>query len=137
MGKPRKGSKPHRSSAEPNPADDGRAPDLGYPLLCLRHLQPGWGFEEATAGQCQEFLKKWAKRATFKWVELVQHHRHGLGSEKIPRREIKPAIPEHLQAEDHYLVFRHEGNLPFVGFRSGDVFHVLWVEREYNDLYDH
>ena len=51
-------------------------------------------------------------------------------------RKIKPAIPQHLE-DDHYMVFRHEGNLPFVDFCSGDVFHVLWVEREYNALYDH
>ena len=119
MAKHRKGNKPARRSAEPIPADGGRAPEPGYPLLCLRHLQSGWGFDEASADQCQQFLVKWAKRAALAWTELVQHGRHGLGSEKIPRKQIKPDVPEHLQVEDHYLVFRHEGNLPFVGFRSG------------------
>jgi hypothetical protein len=132
----RKGSRPAKSSG-PQPDNDGRAPDAGYPLLCLRHLQPGWGFEEASGDICQHFLIKWAKRASLSWVELVQHGRHGLGSEKLPKKKIKPQVPEHLEPDDHYLVFRHEGNLPFVGFRSGDVFHVLWIEREYNELYDH
>ncbi|BBY22694.1 hypothetical protein MSTO_28990 [Mycobacterium stomatepiae] len=133
--KPKKGNKPGQVPAT-DPADGGKAPGAGYPVLCLRHLQPGWGFEEAAADQCQAFLIKWAKRASFTWTELVQHHKHGLGSEKIPRSKINPQIPPHLELDD-YVVFRHQQNLPFVGFRSGDVFHVLWVEREYNELYQH
>ena len=85
--------------------------------------------------QCQQFLIKWSC-ALLSWNELIHHRRHGLGYEKIPKRLIKPAIPEHLDLET-YLAFRHQGNLPFVGFRTGDVFHVLWVERRYNDLYNH
>lgn len=136
MASPRKGRKPPSRTEAPNPADGGRAPETGYPLLCLRHLQSGWGFEDATSDQCQAFLVKWAKRASLTWTELTQHAKHGLGSEKLPKSKIKPSIPEHLET-DNYLVFRHEGNLPFMGFRSGDVFHVLWVESRYNDLYQH
>lgn len=131
----RKGNRPLHAPA-PNPVDGGKAPEPGYPLLCLRHLQSGWGFDDSSPDQCQQFLIKWAKRAVLTWTELVHHPKHGLGSEKLPKAKINPQIPQHLQL-DNYLVFRHQGNLPFVGFRSGDVFHVLWVEREYNQLYRH
>lgn len=50
--------------------------------------------------------------------------------------KFKPSAPEELE-RDRYMVFRQEGNLPFAGFRAGDTFHVLWIERQYNDLYDH
>jgi hypothetical protein len=99
-------------------------------------LQPGWGFDETSPDQCQELLIKWAKRACLTWTELVHHRRHGLGSEKLPKGKIRPQIPQHLELDD-YLVFRHQGNLPFVGFRSGDVFDVLWIETEFNTLYQH
>ena len=132
----RNGKKPKQRDKAPEPADDGRAPDGGYPLLCLRHLQPGWGFEELNPDHCREFLVKWAKRATLTWKELIQHDRHGLGFEKLPSSAISASVPEYLEQEK-YLVFRHEGNRPFAGFRSGDTFHVLWVERNWNDLYQH
>lgn len=70
------------------------------------------------------------------WDDLVHHPKHGLGWEKLPKHVINPMIPEHLELSK-YMVFRHEGNRPFVGFRSGDVFHVLWVEKKWNDLYQH
>jgi hypothetical protein len=89
-----------------------------------------------TDQQCRSFLVKWEKRAKITWTELQSHDKHGLGTEKLPSRMIKPAVPEEL-AQDRYTVFRHEGNLPFVGFRAGDVFHVLWIETRYNELYKH
>ncbi|PND52554.1 MULTISPECIES: hypothetical protein [Rhodococcus] len=86
--------------------------------------------------QCRSFLVKWEKRAKLTWTELQSHDKHGLGTEKLPSRIIKPSPPEEL-AQDRYTVFRHDGNLPFVGFRAGDVFHVLWIETRYSDLYNH
>lgn len=134
--KTRRGTAPKRG-AVPKPPDDGRDSSLaGHPLLCLRHCQPGWGVEELTPDQCRDFLVKWEKRSKLTWEELVQHPKHGLGSELLHKSMFKPSVPEHLD-RDRYLVFRHEGNLPFAGFRAGDTFHVLWIEQKYNDLYNH
>jgi hypothetical protein len=36
-----------------------------------------------------------------------------------------------------FLVMRYDGLRPMVGIRSNDVFHVLWIENEFGDLYDH
>ncbi len=35
------------------------------------------------------------------------------------------------------MVFRHDGNLPFAGFKVGDTFYVLWIKTRYGDLDDH
>ena len=133
----RRGSVPDRR-ADPQPPSDTDEIALlsGHPVLCLRHVQAGWGVGELTDAQCREFLVKWEKRAKLTWKELVQHPKHGLGSEFLPSSKFKTSAPEELE-RDRYMVFRHEGNLPFAGFRAGDTFHVLWIERQYNDLYDH
>lgn len=89
-----------------------------------------------TPEQCRDFLIKWEKRAKLTWKELHQHPKHGLGSENLPKRIFKPALALELE-RDSYTVFRHQGNLPFAGFRVGDVFHVLWIEAKYNELYEH
>lgn len=90
-----------------------------------------------TPNQRSEFLLKWYRRSQISWTDLRTHQRHGLGSEKIPLAQIHPACPEFLEDEDHVIVFRHEGNLPFAGIRASDVFYVIWIEAEYGKLYDH
>jgi len=90
-----------------------------------------------TKDQKAAFLDKWWKRSQHTWNELRKHHRHGLGSEKLPLKQIRPQAPQFLEDEDHVLVFRHEGNLPFAGIRAQDTFYVVWIETRYGDLYDH
>jgi hypothetical protein len=67
---------------------------------------------------------------------LTSHAKHGLGWEFLDRARIRRVPPEHLE-QDKYMVFRHEANLPIVGFRAGDVFIVLWAEARYGDVYNH
>ena len=130
----RKASQPKSDNAEAFDkipvAEDGR------PVLSLHHLQRGFHVEDLADDQCASFLKKWAKRSTFTWTELGTHDKHGLGFEMLPKKIMKPVPPESLQ-QDKYMVFRHHGNLPFVGFKAGDTFHVLWIEASYDDVYKH
>lgn len=133
--KRRRGSSPQRTDRElPQPSSDPR--DDGYPLLSLRHVQPGHAIEGLDDRQCAQFLRKWAKRSQFKWEDLRKHERHGLGWEMLPSNQVRPKIPERLDRAK-YMVFRHEGNLPMIGFRAGDAFYVLWVEANYGDVYEH
>lgn len=110
--------------------------DDGHLLLSFRHVQPRFGVEEMSGRQRSEFLSKWAKRCGFTWSDLGLQQKHGLGYEMLPRKQFKPSPPEALK-EDKYMVFRHDGNLPFAGFKAGDTFYVLWIETKYGDLYDH
>ncbi len=85
-----------------------------------------------------EFLEKWHKRSVLTWKELAaKHHRHGLGAEFIPASVIKPQIPRQFQDLEKFRVYRHKGNLPFVGWKDGEVFYVIWIEKAYNELYKH
>ncbi|TQS42855.1 hypothetical protein [Cryptosporangium phraense] len=108
----------------------------GYPSLCLRHVRQGYGVEELSEGQRSEFLVKWAKRSRFTWAELQLHQKHGLGFEYLPAHQIKKVAPDAL-AQNKYMVVRHEGNLPAVGYKVGDTFYVLWIEACYGDVYNH
>lgn len=110
--------------------------DEGHLLLSFRHMRAGWGVEDLDEKQRSEFLTKWVKRCAFSWKDLQTHGKHGLGYEMLPSRSFHPEVPEHLQ-EAKYMVFRHNGNLPFVGFKAGDTFYVLWIEKKYGELYKH
>ena len=130
----RKGSPPKASDRQvtTKPVLEGG----GHLLLSFRHLQPRFGVEEMSERQRSEFLLKWAKRSGFTWRQLQSHPKHGLGYEMLPRRQFRPSLPEDLE-EDRYMVFRHDGNLPFAGFKVGDTFYVLWIETRFGTLYSH
>lgn len=129
-----RGSRPKSNSATLPESPPSEAP--GYPCLSLRHVQSGYGVEELSPSQQAAFLVKWAKRSVFTWKELSAHQRHGLGSEQLSATSIKRSPPEEL-AQDKYMALRHEGNHPFVGYKIGDTFYVLWMEADYGDVYDH
>lgn len=134
-GKQRKSTKP-KIEGETLTTSSLAAVVDGYPLLSMRHVQGSYDIGRMTEEQRSEFLLKWWKRSDFTWQELGQHPKHGLGWEMLKKTFIKPSVPEELE-QDKYMVFRHKGNLPFVGFKAGDVFHVLWVATSYEEVYDH
>lgn len=136
----RKGTRPTRSSTAPADSkvlESVKAAREEYPVLSTRFLQDGWGFDELTDPMRLSFLQKWHKRSAISWKELASHPRHGLGSEYIPSRQIKPRVPRQFQEVDKFRVFRHHDNLPFAGWKDRGIFYVLWIESRYNDLYDH
>lgn len=106
-------------------------------MLSFRYLQKGWGFDELSAEQCQQFLCKWQKRSTMTWLELSQIGRHGLGSEKLVKSKFTPDIPKQFEDQDKFTIFRHQENLPMAGVKVEDVYYVIWIEKKYNELYKH
>lgn len=134
-GKKRHGRKPANGKSAV-PETPSATATTGYPVLCLRYLRSGYGVDELTVGQRSDLLVRWAKRCRFTWSELNTHHRHGLGWEMLPEHQIKKNPPEEL-AQDKYMVLRYSGNQPLIGFRAGDVYHALWVEAKYGDVYNH
>lgn len=70
------------------------------------------------------------------WREIVQAHRHGIGTEKISRRAIKTAIPASITDDVTFLALRYKGKNPIVGYRDGRTFHVLFIDNDFT-VYSH
>jgi hypothetical protein len=134
--KPRKGAPPTGNAGRLQTITPVDPKDGGHLLLSFRHLQPRFGVDDMNDTQRSEFLVKWAKRCQYTWKQLTQHPKHGLGWEEIPCGQFRPQQPDFLNVPK-YMVFRHEGNHAFAGFKAGDTFYVLWIEARYNDLYSH
>jgi len=47
------------------------------------------------------------------------------------------AMPRAFSDETKVMAFRYKDKLPMVGVRVDDVYHILAVERQYNELYNH
>ena len=108
------------------------------PKFCLHFIQSGFDVGALpTVARQAAFAKTLQKLATSKWKDLVVAPYKGQGIETIPARQLKVAMPARFQDQDKVMVFRYDGKLPMAGVRVDDVFHVLWIEPEFNMLYDH
>ncbi|RIR68153.1 hypothetical protein D2E62_03600 [Mycobacteroides abscessus] len=108
------------------------------PLFCLNHLHTDYDVkaleDKDKQAQLALAMHKCARR---RWIDIHQAGRHGGGTESIPADQIKAPIPPKFADQEKFTAFRYHGLLPMVGVRINDVFHVLWIERQFGDVYDH
>lgn len=132
-----KGNKPPRPTGRVPEAPAPLNHDDETPKFCLHFLRYDFDVHALTPQGQSALAKTLQKLSRSKWKELITAPRHGQGTEFIPAASIKPGIPPRFQDRDKFLVFRYDGNLPMAGIRVNDVYHVLWIEPEFNRLYDH
>lgn len=110
--------------------------ELDYPVFCFRHLQtvPDSDFKFYS-----DFIERLKKLSNLTWNQINCADRHGFGTEKIPVKQIKPLLPRFVTPEiSHLTVFRANGdNRPFLGLRNGTVFHIIFIEENFGDVYNH
>lgn len=110
--------------------------DINYPVFCFKHLQikPKGDHEFYT-----NFIIRLQKLCALGWNEIGKSHKHAYGVETLPIEQIKPAIPAFVTPDVKKLtVFRANGdNRPFLGIRNENLFHVIFIEEEFGDVYDH
>lgn len=106
------------------------------PLFCLRHLQDPYCVTSCERDDKAAFAVMLKRLSSLTWQEITQAHRKGLGFEKIARSAIKAAVPAGITEDVNFIAFRFNGQKPMVGFRDGEVFHIVWLDRDMK-LYNH
>lgn len=121
-----------------NPKDIETISDINYPLFSFKHLQEDSIKECNNSSFFFKYLMRMKKLSELGWKEIEISSRHSFGMEKISREMIKPDIPSFITPEVPILAFRANGNnLPFLGVRDGKIFHVIFIETDFGDIYDH
>lgn len=112
--------------------------NIDYPLFSFKHLQ------HTSFPNCKDlsffpnFMQRLNKLSQLGWREINKSQRHGFGMEKIDQNNINPQLPAIITPEVQLCAFRAVGNnLPFVGFREGKIFHILYIETNFGDIYNH
>lgn len=109
---------------------------IDYPLFCFKHLncKPKGDYKFYA-----NFIVRLSKLSNISWNVIEKSPRHGFGTEKIPISNIKPKLPNFITPDvKNLLVFRASGdNRPFIGLRDGNVFHIIFIEEKFGDVYDH
>ena len=92
---------------------------------------------ECSESELAALMQQLGRLSLLSWQDVQLAPRHGLGSEKIARTSINAPIPP-AATEDvkFFLSLRFQSKKPFVGFRNGYVFHVLWIDNRFR-VYGH
>lgn len=111
-------------------------PNIDYPVFCFKHLN----FKPQTDYKFyKDFIARLIKICSLSWDTINKTDRHSFGTEKMPIGKIKLQMPNFVTPDVSELtVFRANGdNRPFLGLRSSNVFHILFIEEKFGDVYDH
>lgn len=111
---------------------------IDYPLFCFKYLQSRSFVDCKDGSFFSDFLKRLKDLSDLGWKQISVSHRHAYGMEKLTQEIIKPQLPGIITPDVPLFAFRAVGNnLPFVGFREGNIFHILFIETSFGDIYDH
>ena len=119
----------------PNHTPD-KPSQLTHPVFCFRHLQCGHDVEDCQPEDQQNLIKRLRMLSKMEWTQIEQAPRHGLGKENIAKTSINPALPTVITDDVKLWALRFSGPKPMVGFRSGPVFHVVWLDHNFS-VYPH
>ena len=106
------------------------------PVFCLHHLADGWRISDCERDDQAAFALTTEKLSRVTWRDIRNAHRHGIGTEKIPRNALKAPVPNDIADDVQFFALRFSGKKPMVGFRSSQIFHVVWFDSKFS-LYDH
>ncbi|CAG9932194.1 hypothetical protein [Candidatus Nitrotoga arctica] len=112
--------------------------DQKPPIFSLEKLALG---KYCLSGLDQEHKAKFAdavfRRKNLPWIDIKNADKHALGTEKIARKSIKAPMPKFITEDvDHFIALRFHGMKPMVGYRTRDIFYVLWFDSDFT-LYNH
>jgi hypothetical protein len=111
-----------------------------YPKFCFKYLQETSIKNSKNHKFFIDFLFRLKKLSELGWNEINKSPKHSFGTEKISIEKIKQKqLPEIITPDVKKItVFRADGsNKPFLGLRTDDIFHVIFIEANFGDIYEH
>lgn len=114
--------------------------NIDYPLFSFRWLSDVSFGNSVDAKFFVSYLNRLQKLSELGWEEIRKSDRHSYGMESIPVDAIKiKKLPKIVTPDVKNLhVFRASGdNRPMIGLQQGKIFHVLFIEASFGDIYNH
>lgn len=142
MGKGKlKSKQPHQESGNRILSHSSRnvSTDTLPPTFSLHHMTVNTKYCLTQCGEHERaaFASRIREMSQLTWIQIKRSPRHGQGCEEIPQDQIKGSkLPKVITPDTTLLSFRCIGKAPMVGFRDGQTFHIIWIDRDYS-LYRH
>jgi hypothetical protein len=135
-------SKVRKQKKEPNVKSQYNNQE--YPIFCFKYFQDISIKKSKDTNLFLSFCNRLKKLAELGWKEIEKSPRHSYGTENIPIKQlhccekIRKVVDIITEDVKDLVVFRYTGNnLPFLGLRNGNIFHIILIEVKFGDIYDH
>lgn len=106
------------------------------PIFSFHSIAKDYCISKCTPQEKASLADTLRKMSELTWAQLTIAPKHGLGYEKIRRNAIKTSIPNSVTQDVNFLAFRFHDKAPMVGYREREIFHILWLDRNFS-LYNH
>lgn len=127
-----KGNKIKAPEATPNDVP----PQSKKPIFSFQHLQAEYCISHCTKEQKLVFVDKLRILGQLSWGQIWNVNRHKLGCEKIATDAINVGLPAFIKEDVTLLAFRFAGMAPMIGYREDNIFHIVWLDRNFK-VYNH
>lgn len=117
-------------------SSDQIPPEKLPPIFSLRDLEKDYCVLKCQQQDKAAFADTLRKISSLTWAQLKSCSRHSFGYEKISRSSIRVAVPERLSDDVNFIAFRFSGMKAMIGYREREIFHILWLDRDYS-VYHH
>ncbi len=109
---------------------------IDYPIFCFKYLTIK---AKGDFKFYYNFILRLKQLSELGWKQIQTSPKHSFGTEKIPVNKIKKDMPKFVTPDvENLIVFRASGdNRPFLGLRNGNIFHIIFIEEKFGDIYDH
>ena len=117
-----------------------KSDNLDYPIFCFKYLQEVSFPNSKDFDLLCKFIIRLKKLSELGWEEIRTSPKHSFGTEQIPYTQIKPKdkLPSFVTPETKLTIFRaHGDNRTFAGIQEKNIFHIIFIEANFGDLYDH
>ena len=106
------------------------------PIFGLDHMDNRWCIKACDQQDRAALASKLQELSELTWRQIRCAPRHGCGSEKLSWDTIRPAKSEKIPKDATFLAFRFHGLKAMVGYRTGRILQIIWIDRDFT-LYDH
>lgn len=121
-----------------NQADVERLSQIDYPLFSFKYLQNVSFNGDVKAKFFQNFLLRLKNYSDLGWNEMSTDNRHNYGWEFLPQERMKNKLPNAVTPEVQLMVLRSANDKrAMVGFREWNIYHIIFIEAVFNDIYEH
>ena len=112
---------------------------IDYPIFCFKHLQNVSFCDCKNHKFFHDFLLRLTTLSNLGWDGMRSSDKHAYGMGKIPNAKIFPSLPAFItpDVKDLTTIRANGNNLPFVGLQNEKIFHVIYIETKFGDIYDH
>lgn len=113
---------------------DSPSPDSLFPVFSLRFVGGDYCLSHCEKDDKASFADRIHKLSKMSWSEIKQAPRHGWGIEPID--QLNNRLPHQAPEGARALALRFSGKKPMVGYRDGNIFYIVWFDRNFT-LYNH